>query len=60
MKLAYSVEPQSVGILLLNGSSYNFTSFIFCSLEELIKDIEDVLQMTVQNKRRGVEDKPAT
>ncbi|KAG8012691.1 IQ motif-containing protein H, partial [Nibea albiflora] len=26
----------------------------------LIKDIEDVLQMTVQNKRRVLEDKPAT
>ncbi|KAE8296247.1 IQ motif-containing protein H [Larimichthys crocea] len=30
------------------------------NFKELIKDIEDVLQMTVQNKRRVAEDKPAT
>ncbi|XP_041795442.1 IQ motif-containing protein H [Chelmon rostratus] len=29
------------------------------NFKELIKDIEDVLQMTVQNKMRAVEDKPA-
>lgn len=31
----------------------------FCFLEELIKGIEEVLQMTVQNKMQAVEDKPA-
>ncbi|XP_045892621.1 IQ motif-containing protein H isoform X2 [Micropterus dolomieu] len=30
------------------------------NFKELIKDIEDVLQMTVQNKMRAVDDKPAT
>lgn len=29
----------------------------FCFLEELIKDVEEILQMGVQNKLRAVKDK---
>lgn len=33
--------------------------FFVCFLEELIKNIEDVLQMTAQNKLQAVKYKPA-
>lgn len=42
------------------SSSSNVHSLCFvCFSKELIKDIEDVLQVIVQNKVRAVKDKPA-
>ena len=40
-------------------SSLNSLSLSICTLEELIRNIEDVLQTIVQNKLRAVKDKPA-
>lgn len=39
--------------------SDNLNPLFFCFLEVVIRDIEDVLQMTAQNKLRAAEDKTA-